>query len=629
MKTHDFLICAFHGDVTVYVAEVLKVLPESFECRFVHSESRYTFSLNTWAVLKTTGAFRVGTLLTSHELYTPALGPLLLNSFVSVTFANGKSYLGRLIAQHPHVVRFLHKGLPIYVFENNKIVSSGGIYPKGQSIININPFELANQQPKDNGAPDLSQKGISYNGAAFQRIASEIQGNIVKSHGRDHSSHILFRFNPQKQEDAKAFISEFAVTKLTSAWKQKQDSDKITTEKKLAIQENRNPKLEALQTMFISLLLSAEGYQYLNLDLAGFEQDFRSGMKNANLSSTQMFDRPAQSWETTYQNEIHGMILVAWGAEDRTKLDIETDNITARLRKNNLASVLGIEKGDGQKNANGDHVEHFGYVDGISQPKFFNEELSELKEQGVDTLRWNPLMPLDLVLTRDPLSENLFSYGSYFVFRKLQQHTQAFREAVIKLAGELFTNPTSDDMDWAGAMIVGRFKNGVPLTLSNSNKEIDGIAVRNETVGKINDFDYSRDADGSRCPLHAHVRKTNPRIAGNEQEKRHMMARRGISYKQQTGRQTEVGLLFMSFQSSIFQQFQHQQEVFANDHAQGKDPVIGQGDFENSNQRYAPVYGNKASLVSAEPFHGFVTLKGGEYFFAPSMQFLRSIGQNS
>lgn len=629
MKTQDFLICTFKGDVTVYVAEILTVLPGSFECRFVHSESRYTFSTNTWTVLKTTGAFRVGTPLTTHELYTPSDAPLLLNSFVSVTFANGKSYLGRLVTLQPQVVRFLHKGQPIYVFENKKIVSTGGIYPKGQSIIDINAFELATQLPADGDRPDLTQTGISYNGAEFQRIAPGIQGNIVKSHGRDHTSHILFRFNPGKQDDAKAFISEFALTKLTTAWKQKQDSDKITTEKKLATQENRNPKHEALQTMFMSLLLSAEGYKYLNLDLSGFEQDFRSGMKNANLSSTQMFDRPVETWETTYQNEIHGMILIAWGAEDRSKLDIETESITAGLRKNNLASILGIEKGDGQKNQNGDHIEHFGYVDGISQPKFFNEELSELEEQGVDTLHWNPLMPLDLVLTKDPLSENFLSFGSYFVFRKLQQHTQAFREAVVNLAGELFRNPTSDDMDLAGAMIVGRFKNGVPLTLSNTNRKIDGVPVKNETVGKINDFDYSRDADGSRCPFHAHVRKTNPRTAGSNQEKRHMMARRGISYNEKKGSQTEVGLLFMSFQSSIFQQFQHQQEVFANDQVQGKDPLIGQGDFENSNQRYAPVYGNKASLVSAKPFHGFVTLKGGEYFFAPSIQFLLSIGQNS
>lgn len=630
MKQHDFLVCTFKGDLTVYVAEILTVFSDRFDCRFVHSESQYTFTTDTWTVLKSTGAFPKGTPLTTHELYTASRTGLTLNAFVSVTFANGKSYLGRIITLAPQVVRFLHKGIPVYVFENGKIINSGGIYPKGQAIREIKSYQLVTE--KSSGVPvNLDQKGISYNGADFMKIAAEMQGNIVKSHGRDHTAHIFFQFNAGQQDAARVFIKTLADRKITSALKQKQDSDKITTEKKLAKQEGRAPRLEALQTLFTTLLLSAKGYEFLGLDTTGLDPDFLSGMKNANASSMQMFDNPVGNWEPGYQTEIHGMVLIAWGGETRKELDEEMAAIMARLKQNNLAVIVKTEKGDGNKNSNGDHIEHFGYVDGISQPKFFTEELSELKEDGVLTANWNPMMPLNLVLVKDSIAENPDAFGSYFVFRKLEQDVVGFRDAVVKLGNELFNAPTSGQFDLAGAMLVGRFKNGLPVTLSNTNTKIGTEPVNNALVGKINDFNYANDQLGAKCPFHAHIRKTNPRTnttaAQGDEEKKHMMARRGISYREQLTNpsQEKVGLLFMSFQANIFQQFQHQQEVFANADNGGKDPLIGQGPLTAQEQKYARVYNDKNSITGAGAFGGFVTLKGGEYFFAPSLSFLKSI----
>lgn len=53
------------------------------------------------------------------------------------------------------------------------------------------------------------------------KIAPEIQGNIVKSHGRDHTAHIFFQFNAGQKEAAKSFINELANLKFTSVLKQK------------------------------------------------------------------------------------------------------------------------------------------------------------------------------------------------------------------------------------------------------------------------------------------------------------------------------------------------------------------------------------------------------------------------
>ena len=69
------------------------------------------------------------------------------------------------------------------------------------------------------------------------------------------------------------------------------------------------------------------------------------------------------------------MILIARGGSTRTQLERKTKSIIRNLRKKGLAQILAVERGDGIHNKNGDDIEHFGYVDGISQPAFFKEEI--------------------------------------------------------------------------------------------------------------------------------------------------------------------------------------------------------------------------------------------------------------
>jgi deferrochelatase/peroxidase EfeB len=173
----------------------------------------------------------------------------------------------------------------------------------------------------------------------------------------------------------------------------------------------------------------------------------------------------------------------------------------------------------------------------------------------------------------------------------------------------------------------------------------------------LNNFDYdlkNGKDDNAKCPFHAHIRKTNPRSglkdAGNTPEERmkaakaRIMARRGITYGTRTDEpndghiynkpEKEVGLLFMSYQASIEKQFEFIQQRWANrsdfpsDQPEGPgtigiDPIIGQGD-RNVPGDFATEWGNAGTLKPAT-FEQFVHLKGGEYFFAPSMHFLKNI----
>jgi Dyp-type peroxidase family len=470
------------------------------------------------------------------------------------------------------------------------------------------------------------------NGPDFAAIAGSLQGNILKSHGRGHTSHIFFRFNTGKEAAARRFLKKYARTKLTTASQQQQVADA----RKAALANGQTVR----ETFFYGLLLSADGYRFLGLTPPD-DPNFENGMKASNAN---LIDAPINTWDIGYQSVIHGMILVARGGDNRLQLDAETKRLITSLRLGGLATINCVEKGNGIKNTNGDDIEHFGYVDGISQPKFFTDEIDSLNANGVGTNDWNPAMPSDLVLVPEnpAAADNLF--GSYFVFRKLEQNVRAFKMAEQRLGTTLFgRNATPAQKELAGAMVVGRFENGMPVTLAQQDDDPVVLAAHGSHVGHINNFDYSADTDGAKCPFHSHIRKTNPRhespFEGSAAERHHTMARRGIIYGDRFIHPNEVeidemptkdvGLLFMSFQSNIANQFEFIQSTWANnpdfkEENVGKDGVIGQGAFANGLHKYARNY-NNLPLTPTRGFGGFVTLKGGEYFFAPTMDFLTGL----
>jgi deferrochelatase/peroxidase EfeB len=120
------------------------------------------------------------------------------------------------------------------------------------------------------------------------------------------------------------------------------------------------------------------------------------------------------------------------------------------------------------------------------------------------------------------------------------------------------------------------------------------------------------------------------------------MARRGITYGERSDDPNDddienkpeggVGLLFMAYQSILENQFEFTQQSWANNtrfhfaspsQPVGIDPVIGQPKAGGS-QRYPLTYGQEP-LSEPFDFSGFVTMKGGEYFFAPSLSFFKKL----
>ena len=461
------------------------------------------------------------------------------------------------------------------------------------------------------------------------RLLQNLQGNILKGHGRRFTANIFFRLDPKKPLESKRALREIANYHVTNAHRQLLD-----TQRHHAGDDSGGP--------FCHLALAFKAYAALGIDDSKAPKDphFRAGMAAGDFD-----DPPKAAWEAVFQQEIHGLLLAADTSEAGTTGLAAT---LPALLESAGASVVHVQRGRALLNAAGFGIEHFGYVDGRSQPLMLVEDIDkEAADAGV--ARWDPAFPLSTALIKDPGSDDPEAFGSLFIFRKLEQDVRAFKRNEQVVADQL-NLVGADARELAGAMLVGRFEDGTPVTLSD---EARGLTPPN-------DFNYDGDA-GARCPFHGHVRKTNPRGSsgiGVAQERGVIMARRGIPFvdverdvhpdclpEAQTLAEFDtkvapllptggVGLLFMAYNHDIAGQFKVTQRFWANQTnfppkplgPHGIDPVIGQGNNAAGDQKLPKVWDDLGQGVdNGCPFSGHVTMRGGEFFFSPSLAFLKAL----
>ena len=441
--------------------------------------------------------------------------------------------------------------------------------------------------------------------AAFQKMFDDIQGNILKAHARPHVQLLFLRFI-QDANAIKQWIRNRVSLIVTSFSEQLATSADL---KNLRVFEDKG---------FCSFSLSKKGYTHLQIQNQPSDASFAKGLGNGTITN----DPAKTEWQEAYQNDIHALLIL--GHTESTGLTNLETNIKKIL--NGFAAIVAEEHGEalpGEK-------EHFGFADGRSQPRFFIEDIA--KEGPVSN--WDPFAPLSNALIRDvngrvfnggiigdgdfPVDDfsGTHSYGSYLVFRKLEQDIDGWNAEVMNVASALHENP-----DLIGTYAVGRFKDGTPAINHNTSQGSNPIE---------NDFDYSADMTGSKCPFHAHIRKSNPRGDTTrkfgvplEKEKEHRISRRGIPY---VDINVNKGLLFMCYQGSIVNQFDFMQNNWVDNPDflntdNGIDAVIGQGN--NLNKNWPTIYGGNGRQTLS--FGKFVHMKGGEYFFTPSISFLKTV----
>jgi len=335
----------------------------------------------------------------------------------------------------------------------------------------------------------------------------------------------------------------------------------------------------------------------------------------------------------------------------------------------------------GTSNLDGD--EPFGFTDGISQPEIDWEQqrqtpckqleytnivalgeflLGYRNEYGKITDR--PLLDPDatnaelLPAVDAPEKKDLGRNGTYLVMRQLEQDVRGFWKFLYEQAGGNVAGANQ-----LGAKMVGRTRAGDPLVPLQA-QAIAGTDPRTVTQ---NQFTYESDPVGARCPFGAHVRRTNPRNSDfpgrrisalrkliimlgfgpkgfyediTSSVRFHRILRRGREYgselppedalKPGPSNESPRGLHFICLNANISRQFEFLQNAWiANTKFSGitgeSDPLLGNrepmpgcpvtGNFT------IPGDGSVRRRVSGLP--QFVTLRGGAYFFLPSLRALR------
>ncbi|KAI7239998.1 hypothetical protein KC343_g4327 [Hortaea werneckii] len=355
-----------------------------------------------------------------------------------------------------------------------------------------------------------------------------------------------------------------------------------------------------------------------NLDLKTQDAAFEAGMKKGAASLHDPLKAGSTSepaWEEAFgaPQNLHGVLFAAGSAQKncQEKLDKVKSILGASMKV--IATVSGKVRPGEMKGH-----EHFGFLDGISEPAV----------QGIDTSipPGQDTIPQGVILCNRPGDSAghpaWMTDGSFLCFRKLKQNVSDWNKFLVDASNQLGT--WSDQL---GARLIGRWKSGCPVELS---PEFDDAAIGAD-VKRNNKFEFTPNSN-FKCPFGAHIRKMNPRgDLGRGVVNQFRVLRRGIPYGEELKDDPngERGLLFVCYQSNISQGFQFLQQTWANAprfrvEGAGLDAVMGQDNNNKTVDMKGLFPQNKDKPLALSGINRFVVPKGGEYFFSPSMSALRT-----
>jgi len=288
--------------------------------------------------------------------------------------------------------------------------------------------------------------------------------------------------------------------------------------------------------------------------------------------------------------------------------------------------------------------EHFGYTDGFGNPDFKGADRDGVPGQGKRTAdgKWEALATGEFLLGYAdeagelpvaPVPHLLARNGTFMVYRKLHQNVATFRSYLDEKAKQY-----AGGKEKLAAKFVGRWRDGTPVELSPDQPDQSIV----EKKDRNNDFTYGADADGTRCPIGAHIRRVHPRDSAGFNGKlvdRRRIMRRGLPYGKYVPEGEPVndldehGIIFMALNASLFRQFEFVQQQwieYGNDAHQGNDKDLMLGNHDGKG-RFV-IQGttdpkNPPFICGGLP--SFVELRGGDYFFMPGLTALHMMADGT
>jgi Dyp-type peroxidase family len=464
----------------------------------------------------------------------------------------------------------------------------------------------------------------------------DIQGLVLNGYG--HLNHARFVF--LKIVDAKGAKRWLAhVANQVSSAKRRRSED----------------ELPGSQT---NLALTLSGLRKLGLPaetLTAFPREFQMGMA-APERSRRLGDLGAcapEGWQFGGPNTPELDLLVMLYAVDEVTL-----KQSAHQAFGASPGADGIEEVFRQNSIRQGANEPFGFRDGISQPaieggaqkllpgqsslKAGEFLLGHVDEYGdlVPVPSVAPELDPDRILTLDRSRRTRAGFahnGSFLAFRKLAQDVEGFRKFVDRASRNPDGSSNPERANYLAAKMIGRWPSGAPLTLApqTDDAELGSNKYRN------NDFGFAAtDLGGFACPVGAHIRRANPRDAlafPSEPQRslnisnRHRIIRRGRPYCDASSSKEmsdEEGILFLALNASLARQFEFVQQSWLNN------PKFN-GLYDEKDPLSSASNGDEMMTIQAKPLrehlHGlprFVTVRGGAYFFLPSIRAINFLTQN-
>jgi Dyp-type peroxidase family len=392
----------------------------------------------------------------------------------------------------------------------------------------------------------------------------------------------------------------------------------------------------------VNLAFTHKGLVRLQLPLASllsFPVEFQQGMKARGDILYDTGKNGPEHWDPVW----NGQRVDAWLAVNARTAEALEERCVAMQR---LISETGGAKLLEAQDACAIYLkdkpstqEHFGYTDGFGNPDFKGAERECIPGQGKLTSdgRWEALATGEFLLGYAdeagelpvaPIPHLLGRNGTFMVYRKLHQNVASFR-SYLDEKGKLY----SGGKEKLAAKFVGRWRDGTPIELSPDEPNPSIVGDKNRNT----DFTYGGDPAGVRCPIGAHLRRVHPRDAfgfNGELVNRRIM-RRGLPYGEYVpeGRpvrdEDERGIIFMALNASIFRQFEFIQQQwiqYGNDSHQGndRDLLVGNHDGTGNFMVQGTTDPKNPPFICGE-LPSFVELRGGDYFFIPSLTALAMI----
>jgi Dyp-type peroxidase family len=403
--------------------------------------------------------------------------------------------------------------------------------------------------------------------------------------------------------------------------------------------------------------LTESGLTALGLDkkvLARFPLAFQEGMAPRDLHHRSRIlgdveKNAPDRWAWGGTSDTHervDMLLMVFAESDAELTKTVKDRLKDLSGATEVTQLIGNlfkdEKGNGGRPT---FREHFGFVDGISQPEIEGTQRASTRvsERGSQHLvkpgefllgyvagdgSVTPAIPLEADLDvhallppangHGPGSFREFGRnGTFLVFRQLQQDVPGFKAFVEKAGGAA----AAQSPDEFSARLVGRHRDGAPLIAGTSGS---------------NEFVYAGDPHGFACPVGAHVRRANPRDALADDRamamasaNRHRLLRRGRPYGKRVDgasdeSKEERGMLFICLNGDIERQFEFVQQNWINNSVFGglaneRDGLVGaSADLHGILTVQQPTVRRRTLEIPS-----FVTMRGGAYFFLPGLSTVR------